>query len=224
MRKFIDKLEKGLKEQIQNIKNENCDHICQIERIIIILSEANSALLKFLNTYEFKDQQEEIHFFKISKPQIVGQLIFFSEVFRIESEKYYGTADIIKNYYASEISKIEEYFNSTINFYRYYTSGSAIQDHVYFIRNIKTFCNGSDYSLHYLDYRTSTKYDFIAAKINAYSQLMVYLKNEIDKLSEPTNKSIEPKQIKQLTWTESNVSLVEICYAFHYSGAINNGQ
>ena len=114
-------------------------------------------------------------------------------------------------FFASEISKIEEYFNSTINFYRYYTSGSTIQDHVYFIRNIKTFCNGSDYSLHYLDYRTSTKYDFIAAKINAYSQLMVYLKNEIDKLSEPLEKRIEPKQIKQLTWTESNVSLVEIC-------------
>jgi hypothetical protein len=58
--------------------------------------------MKVLQT-GFKDEQQEINFFKNIKPQILGKLIYYNKVFRIETTCPVSTGRIHQSYFENQL-------------------------------------------------------------------------------------------------------------------------
>jgi len=83
----------------------------------------------------FVDEHREIDFFKNIKPQILGKLIYYNKVFRIETTCPVSNGKIHQSYYENQLKILKlEYKESICNedFYRYYRAGRIDRDHSYF--------------------------------------------------------------------------------------------
>ncbi len=141
-----------------------------------------SALRDFVLQRTFKNEQEEILFFKELKPQILSKLIYHNSVLKIETKKPNGGEKIIRKYYESQLAKLKIYFENNLDFYKYYRTGSSYLNQYYFVRgkydiklNLETYFFESDHSF-------NISYDYKVAKIITNDQLQVYLENELAEL------------------------------------------
>jgi len=85
----------------------------------------------------FKNDAEEINFFRTIKPQILGKLIYYNKVYRIETTCPFSNGKMYYNYFSNQLANLKrEYVEHICNsdFYRYYRSGRTDCDHIYFKR------------------------------------------------------------------------------------------
>lgn len=74
----------------------------------------------------FKNDEEEIQFFRTIKPQILGKLIYYNKVYRIETTCPVSNGKMYYGYFSTQLSNLKrEYIEHICNsdFYRYYRSG-----------------------------------------------------------------------------------------------------
>jgi hypothetical protein len=79
-----------------------------------------------LAKYKFKNQSDEINYFKNLKPKLVSKYIYFTKVYNIETKKPQGSDKTKRKYYLNELDKINRYFEANIDFIRYYTKSKYI--------------------------------------------------------------------------------------------------
>ncbi|NCP60020.1 MAG: tetracycline regulation of excision, RteC [Flavobacteriales bacterium] len=174
----------------------------------------------------FKNDTFEIQFFKNIKPHIYSKLIYYVKLFNIESKRPRGSAKPQKKYLDYHINKLQNYFNDNLEFYQYFRRGGTSLDTLYFIRGKDDIRLHPDNFHFFTDEKFSTSHDSTVATIMAYDMLIVYLKQEIDKLENKNGmESIMPTNqfSSKLFWTASKTDLIELIYAIHSSGAINSG-
>ena len=87
-----------------------------------------------LQIYSFPAKEDEITFFKTQKPEILGRLLFFYKIYRIETQCPNGSNDVIRNYISKELDNLTYFFNRNLDFYQYYYSHSTLYDEYYFVR------------------------------------------------------------------------------------------
>jgi len=228
MNHFISNLNKELNKQLQVIDLEEINLINKAQKSIVCIKITLSKLKNFVLNNTFKDEEEEIQFFKEIKPGVFSQLIYHVKINNIESKRPMGSIEIQQNYLLSELLKLTMYFNSHLEFYRYYRMKSTFLDDKLFVRGREDFHLHLDNMMIYVDPEFSTSQDYMVAKIMANDRLEVYLKTEIDALSIKANNpnwgQVGYLGSNSLQWTESKTALVELIYALHASGSINNGQ
>lgn len=56
-----------------------------------------------IQTYIFPTKEDEILFLKTQKPEILGRLLFFYKIYRIETQGPNGSDEVIKNYIYREL-------------------------------------------------------------------------------------------------------------------------
>lgn len=98
------------------------------------LQELLNDLKAKLQTYSFPAKENEITFFKTQKPEILGRLLFFYKIYRIETQCPNGSNDVIRNYISKELDNLTYFFNRNLDFYQYYRSHSTLYDEYYFVR------------------------------------------------------------------------------------------
>ena len=79
--------------------------------------------MKVLQT-GFKDERQEINFFKNIKPQILGKLIYNNKVFRIETTCPVSAGRIHQSYFENQLKILKSEYKESISnedFYRYYS-------------------------------------------------------------------------------------------------------
>ena len=144
-----------------------------------------------LQTYVFASKEEEISFFKNQKPELLGRLLYFYKIYRIETQCPTGSNEVIKHHINMELDSLTYFFNRNLDFYQYYRSNSTIYDEYYFIRG-KTDIRLCIDSAHFdKDPNFSTGYDYKVAKILANEMLRIYLNKKLQKLE---NESYIEKQ------------------------------
>jgi len=123
-----------LEHQLKSIHSETEEPILYaeqaIKRLITILEKLKTA---FLN-HQFKNKLEEIDFFRNVKPQFAAKLIYYNDIYNIETNKPFGSKKAIRKYYNAELTKLETYFTENVEFYKYYRTGNRNLDNKYFIR------------------------------------------------------------------------------------------
>ena len=220
--KLIQELEHNLKVLECKIKNIHCS----LEHSILLCKKALDTLRDYFKEYSHSNEKEEIEFYKHVKPKVVSYSIFYLEKFRIESRRTAeGKKEQIK-YLKKFIIKFQTYFNYNLEFYHYYNSNATHLDEQYFLRKNKSLRINIEVSHLFTEDGFSTSHDNSVGTIMAYTKLIEYLKNEIDKLNNtPKNMEIiNPFQKEtQLNWTASKTDLIELIYALHTSRGINNG-
>lgn len=174
---------------------------------------------------EFESKEDEICFFKETKPRVYSKLIYYVKLFNIESKRPKSSNGNQIKYFNEHIDKLQQYLNDNLDFYHYYRRGATIFDEQYFLRgkeNIRLFPDTFHF---FTDEQFATSHDSTVATILAYDLLIVYLKREIDKLENySTNLSLQDLQKQsKITWTAHKIDLIELIYALHSTDVINNG-
>lgn len=90
--------------------------------IVHRLQTALNDLRMKIQTYIFPTKEDEILFFKTQKPEILGRLLFFYKIYKIETQCPNGSDEVIRNYINRELDNLTYFFNRNLDFYQYYRS------------------------------------------------------------------------------------------------------
>lgn len=220
--KLIGELERNLTA----LEQKNKDILFVTEQGVSLCKETLEKLRVLVINNDFNGKANEIDFFKNIKPQVVSKLIYYVKRLNIESKSpKNGKKEQIK-YLKRHIAKLQNYFNNNLEFYHYCKSHATYLDEQYFLIKNKGIRLNIEAFHFYTDHQFSTSHDSSVATIMAYTNLIEYLKSEINKLENnkmeiTTNDTFHMES--KLNWTGSKTDLVELIYALQSSGAINKG-
>lgn len=218
--KDLDKTE----ERIQSISLSPIDEANQMRAY---LKDLLGTLKELIRLKGFANESEEIRFFRIVKPQVLGKLIFYNKVFRIETACPVNNGKIYTNYFSSQLKLLkQEYVEHICNadFYRYYRSGRTDRDNEYFrLGKINYYDHLNSYVFE-IDPNFSTYYDYKVARIITNELLYNYLISKIDPADNPDSILIQAESTKDVFWTDSKNALIELIYALYAADAISHGK
>ena len=168
--------------------------------------------------------EEEIHFFKYSKQIPLRELILHAEVRSFELQFPKAGQVIQRKYLLKKIKGVNAFFRLYIAFCEYVDNGSNHLDTFYFTREHGEDSSmiSSEFFFQDLEFRTS--HDFLLGKVLANKGFLEYLQRRLMILDHPKlDLSINNSSHHPLNWTSSPTDLVELIYALHHSGSIDNG-
>lgn len=218
MADFYNVIISELEEEIKELTYEQSNILVLYEKSIELILRKTAKLKECVLKTGFKNEQEEILFFKHQKPTIIAKLIYYNAIYKIETRKPYGTKPIRKHL-NKELKKLKRFFDNNLDFYKYYRSNNSFLDEKFFVRGnhdiklcLDTYYFESDQSF-------STSHDYKVAKIMANDLIQVYIEDQL------YNKVIENKSAtsQKLNWTGSKVAMIELIYALHNQGVLDNG-
>lgn len=175
----------------------------------------------------FDNDAEEIKFFRAIKPQILGKLIYYNKVYRIETTCPVSNGKMYYNYFSAQLANLKrEYINHICNsdFYRYYRSGRTDRDHTYFKRGNINYHDGLNSIVFEMNPEFSTFYDYKTARIIANELLHSYLLTKIKPYENPDLIVQKPESSKDIFWTDSKTALIELIYALYAGGVVSHGK
>lgn len=133
MDKFFNQTLQKLETAINDIEIETPCSIERIEAVIHLIIDCLLEIKEYVLENGFKNVAEEIRFFKYQKPVIVAKLIYYNEIYKIETKKPNATKSIRK-YLNAELKKLKKFFDNNLEFYRYYRTNNSFIDDKLFVR------------------------------------------------------------------------------------------
>ena len=214
-----------LEEKLHKINYDYDNPIDMCNKSIEVIVYHLKQLKVFVLENNFQSQEDEIYFFKTTKPKFTSKLIYFKKIKKLESRKPLGSKKLQRHYLDNELNKLNIFFSENLEFYNYYRSGSQFVDNKIFVRDNTEIDDNLEPFYYELDHKFATTHDFKVAAIIANEIIQKYIENKIDKLY--NNKIPETKPIIEtmsLKWTGTKSELIEIIYALHFAGVINFGK
>ncbi|WP_117884191.1 RteC domain-containing protein [Aureibaculum luteum] len=195
-----------------------------IHKAIVLCRKTLSKLKKYTVLYEFDSMEEEIVFFKNYKNLVLKNLIYYSELRRIQSQFPELSINSQRDYILRQEHKIKKFFKKHDSLVQYINLELTNLDELFFtIKPIK-----ESYSCElqpgYTDTSFYTHHDFLIAKIKAYDQLLEYLKSKFKSIDDFMRYGKPMHHNKTLHWTGTKTQLTELIYALHAAKTINNGK
>lgn len=195
--------------------------------MILYLQDILFSVKKSITQKGFNDEAEEINFFRTIKPQILGKLIYYNKVYRIETTCPVSNGKMYYSYFSSQLANLKrEYIEHICNadFYRYYRSGRTDRDDIYFKRGNINYHDGLNSIVFEIDPAFSTFFDYKVARIIANELLYTYLLTKINPDESLDTNLQKTESSKDIFWTDSKNALVELIYALYASGVISHGK
>lgn len=218
MKLFSESLLVDLTLQLEIVHLEDSDPLLYAPKAIKLITPLLEKLKAQHSKYRFKNNAEEIEFFRDIKPQLVSKLLYYHEVYNLEMRKPVGSKKTIRKYYNAELAKINAFIVSNLDFCQYYRSGNRSLDNFYFLnKNNRTTLLGFNFQL---DSTFATSHDNLVAKILANDMLINHIEVAIVNSKKQSSASAPHKSQK---WTGPKVGLIELMYALHTEGVFNNG-
>lgn len=214
----IDNQEKSVSRSTESVIDEAYHMVSFLRKLLTDLKAE-------LSVKGFSTTQEEIFFFKQVKPSILGKLIYYNKLLRIESISPYNY-ELLGMYYSDQIKALNKEYKKHIkccDFYKYYRSGRNDKDEFYFRLGNINFYEGLNSFFFEVDTEFSTFYDYKIARILAFDLLHSYVSSKINQKDEATKLSFESSDL-EFSWTDSKSALIELIYALHVSGSVSNGR
>lgn len=219
----------NLKKKEERLSMKASKIIEESYSMTLLLKDLLAELKDFVIDSGFDSEQQEIDFFKNIKPQILGKLIFYNKVYRMETSCPVPNGKLLFKYFSGQLEQLKliykDYAGSS-DFYRYYKANRTdLDDRFFRLGNIE-FYDGLNSVVFEMDAQFSTYYDYKVSRIISDDLLYQYLLRRMDpdeseKLCEEI--SLEAYS-KDIYWTDSKNALIELVYALHASGAVSNGR
>jgi hypothetical protein len=221
MIQFSSNLMKEVDQSLRQINAKNFDTLKKAGELTIVLKDAFERLRTFVCEYRFKNEEEEMLFFKQIKPSLLCDLIYYRKVYNIELNRPIGGDMEVRNYLEKELCRIKDFFDKNNAIYRYYRSGETSNDRQYFLRgHFDNTLYQESFSFE-RDPLFSTSCDYKIAKILANNQVEDYILTELAKVDDLYNLPF-PKV--RLTWTGSKIDLMELIYGQYCVQSLNHGE
>lgn len=225
MQEKYEELMQEVEKEISAIDLNGKQIIKDCQTIIVFLRDKLARLKVHIQSIPFRDNAEEIAFFKDHKPMLLGRLIYFHEILRIESLRPLGE-DMMDEYYEKQQEEQKMFFDRHVSFFQYYRSGATYMDKYYFLRGRQENIVGIDVCHLDDDSDFCTGYDHLVARIMAMEMLYAFLSVRRTCLQkEDVGTSSELLKVKgSYKWTGSAIELAEMVYGLNELGCINNGE
>lgn len=226
MIKYTLKLLNKIKTEIHNIDLGEDTIFNKSTKIISFLEIYFNELKSYISEYSFINEKEEIQFFKETKPQISSRLLYYNGICKFENNRPIGSNVAQKEFTLKQLDLLKDYFDTNIDFYRYYRAHRTDLDKHYFLRSQPDIETYFDTFYFERDRKFSTGFDLKVATILANDMLSNYLNAELIKDDLPNTHQCHNTNFQKVKakWTGSKVALIELIYAFQTSGCINNGK
>lgn len=210
--------------QMANIDLNRNNIISDCRGMILILKEKLAEMKAFLLAHPFQSEADEINFFKYQKPTLLGRLIYFYKILRIETQRPFDPEELDK-YYEKQQEEQKFFFDRHIAFFQYYRSGSTYRDAHYFLRGRQEAVIDVDICPFDEDFEFSTGYDQLVARIVAMELLYAFLSFRRTYLQRDDDGELVNllKLKSSYQWTGTVVQLAELVYALDEVKCINNG-
>lgn len=225
MKHSLHKITDEVSRYENKIMNEASGIVDEAFKMISYLQEVLASLKVSVIKDGFQSEWEEINFFRNVKPSILGKLIYYNKVYRIECASPPGNGKIYRNYFSSQIKELKQEFTEHIfnsDFYRYYRSGRDDRDQTFFRLGNINLQDGLNSFVFEIDLHFSTYYDYKVARIIANDLLLNYLHLKIESIEDAIFK--DEKTTKDIFWTSSKNALIELIYAVYASRAVSHGK
>jgi len=223
MNDFVLSLNKEVHARLDELDKRETRILKKAREGVALLEESIEKLKTFTRGYTFRDEQEEIMFFRDVKPKLASLLIFYRRVYYIELNRPKGGDNVQMEYLKGELDKLCLFFEENKYYYHYLRSGDCSMDDHYFLRGKPSLNVHTDNFYYERDASFSTNCDFKVAEILANDLIESHLVIEIGKL-EGRDDDSSLQSGGGLTWTGRKIFLIELTYALHESGFINGGK
>lgn len=227
LKSFAENLNQQLAIKLINI-NKNEDLLKRFRLTSEAYYDSLLHLKSHVQHHNFKDLDEEIHFFREIKPMFLCEFLFHQQVLTILSKIPIGNDEELLNYYNNKLLEITSFFKTNLEFYQYYRLQLTHNDTLFFVRQKKELICLLDTGCINFDPNFSSSHDHILAQLMANEKLELFIKNQIlgiansKHLSQNELAGSNPKS--PLHWTDSKAAIVELIYSLYAAGSINNGQ
>ncbi|WP_187444014.1 RteC domain-containing protein [Sphingobacterium phlebotomi] len=223
MKNFVELLNREMQLRIQEVATSGITGFEYFSTCYKVVKRDLIRLKDFISHYKFKNQDEEIAFFKEIKPQFESKLFYFVELVQIELHKPLAIdkKESIK-YYKSIHKHYQRLIQWNVGFLQYIRSGLTTNDNILFVRS-------TDYDTIFhtelFDHedKFTTPASTELAKIVAYEEVIRDLAERIKHLKSGNGKQF-PIPNHSLVWTGTKVALIELAYSLQASTSINMGQ
>lgn len=202
---YFSQLQDQLKKDLNALNGAQSDKVTAAALRLNVIIHKLDELRQFIYSYHFKDTIEEIKFFKEQKPVVLSQYFFQKNVYRTSLVTSFMPADKKTSYYRTAMNRLSKFANRHQSFILYCMSGATSQDQLYFTRS-------GTIAYPWRDPRFSTGYDEKLARILANALLKEFMTKQL---------TFEEKA-GTLSWTGKKLDLVELIFALHATGSINN--
>jgi len=225
MEKYTSTMENTILHDILEIEGMECGMLQKSKLIVSRLEETYEALKHFISGYSFLNEAEEIRFFKEVKPRFFSLLIYYSKVYNIELRMPAGSTEDKRSHLVHIQERIRFFFDTNIELYGYYRSGSNHLDHLYFLRGKRNIRLSIDSLNFERDSCFSTCCDHRIAGILANEKLEIYLNTRLAGLAqeESNDESIHGTRSNE-KWTDTKNALGEIIYGIDTLASVNHGK
>lgn len=201
--------------------------IDEVYEMTLYLQDLLFSVKKLITEEGFKSDTEEIYFFRTIKPLILGKLIYYNKLYRIETSCPVSNGKMYYSYFSSLLANLKRNYSEHVcnsDFYRYYRSGRADRDEIYFKRGNINYHDGLNSIVFEIDPIFSTFFDYKVARIISNELLYSYLLTKINPDENPDVMLQNTESTKDVFWTDSKNALIELVYALYTSGAISHGK
>ncbi|WP_348797946.1 RteC domain-containing protein [Flavobacterium adhaerens] len=224
---ILSKILSKIRHKEDKISSQMIQSSDEAYKMTLFLNEMLSAIKTEVLQVGFLNEDQEVDFFKNVKPQILGKLIYYNKVFRIETTCPVSNGKIHQSYYENVLKNLKlEYKESICNedFYRYYRAGRTDRDHIYFKLGKINYHDGLKSGVFEIDLSFSTYYDNKIAHIIANELLYTYTLTKINPEENPDTILQKLDANKDISWTNSQNALIELIYALYASNSIAYGK
>ncbi|GAB3422078.1 RteC domain-containing protein [Niabella aquatica] len=223
----LSKILSQIRHQEDKLSSQMMQTAKEAYQMTIFLKEMLYAIKTEVLQAGFKNEQQEIDFFRNIKPQVLGKLIYYNKVFRIETTCPVSNGKMYYSYFENELKLLKSEYKESIcntDFYRYYRAGRTDRDHSYFRLGQINYHDGLNSGVFEIDLNFSTYYDNKIAYIVANELLYTYLLAKINLEENPDMVLINGDTNKDISWTNSQNALIELIYALYVSNSISYGK
>ncbi|MDD3039528.1 RteC domain-containing protein [Bacteroides sp.] len=225
MKQFSDKIISKINTEIEISCINNDVSSNKALHMINFIRPLFEELRDYTHKYDFRDDEEEIYFFKNIKPLILSKLIYYNDIYTLELRKPNGNKEVVKDHYKKKQAAIVDFCNNNLDFYQYYRSKATHLDRYYFLRGHENYKLCHNCGLLDKDPLFSSCCDHRVAKMLAYDMLEIYLQQRLQDVERievvETSRAFLPDN--PFRWTSTKVAAIELGYAIFAAGVLNNG-
>jgi hypothetical protein len=134
MERYLTDLCSKAERKLKLIERCDASAMQRSDRAIEYLERLFVTLKERIVKYSFSCDEDEINFFKQTKPRLLSSLIYYQKVHNVEINRPMGSNEAQMKYFRREMERIKDFFDRNHEIYIYYRSGSKLRDREYFIR------------------------------------------------------------------------------------------
>jgi hypothetical protein len=207
-----------LQEEFGEALGKALEETNPVNRCLACIRASESAIARMKEMVvadPFRSKEEEIHHFKFEAPEVYGQLFYYLELVRMETDRAYTDAGSFLVALRRKKEALDEYFRAHDHICRYYYQGFDHFDEPMFVRRSVGQWSGDEIGAFIPpDFTIGT---YWVSWIKANDRLRRWIQEEL----EPGDPTARAKQ-RKIRWVKSRVDMLEVFCALHLDGCFGD--